>query len=399
MAASTNDNKDNKNKLQYTYKANITLGDITLDGISFLGLTEVYDYMGNLYPLKVLMININLLDTNSKMFMNLKNREVIVKMSLIRVETSLLPATDPEYTRKEYEVFSEKQFTGTVDEEFIPLTDLEVVSIKKNEDAPREDMMHMVRIHLKEQFLNPFVEDIFNMVTDSDTDLPSVVCAAFMKCAAPGLKLNMMTPNSTVKIPENTLIEPMGFLQLLEYLQKNYGMYYYGYTVFIQDDTVYIISKEGFNNKNEADYIISTIPMTSVNNVNVGFNPAKDGNIITVDASKIGITDVHNEYYNNYLTKIDEDGTVHNPLYKEKNVSLIVDNDNLVQSVYDNTNMKTKLRDFNAVCQNTYIDINPSTMFQIETPDMVFSKLSILGYHRVVSPIGSVVNLNLYQRT
>lgn len=270
MAASENGSKDTKQKLQYTYRANITLGDTTLDGLAFLSLTEVYDFMGNLYPLKVLMITMNILDLKSTQFLNLKNREVAVTLSLYRVEASVLPTTDPEYTRTEYEIYTNKQFIGTIDEEFIPLTDAEILSIEKTEDAPREDLLHMIRIHLQEPVLNPFVEDYFNIVTDSDTGLPDLIAAAFTQCAYPDLKLHMAIPDSTATVPENTLIEPMGFLQFVEFLQQKYGLYYYNYNIFIQDYVCYIISKIGIPNKQEHDYILSSMPMTAANGVNVG---------------------------------------------------------------------------------------------------------------------------------
>lgn len=399
MAASTNGSKDTKQKLQYTYRANITLGETTLDGLAFLSLTEVYDFMGNMYPLKVLMIAMNLLDLKSTQFLNLKNREVAVTLSLYRVETSVLPTTDPEYTRTEYEIYTNKQFIGTIDEEFIPLTDAEISSIEKTEEAPREDLMHMVRIHLHEPVLNPFVEDYFNIVTDSDTALPDMIAAAFTKCAHADLKLHMAIPDSTATIPENTLIEPMGFLQFVEFLQQRYGLYYYNYNIFIQDYVCYIISKIGVPNKQEHDYILSSIPMTAANGVNVGYNANATDNIIVVESSKVSITDAHDNYYTNVHSKIDEDGVVYHPSNIKKNVALFIENDNLVQSTYDNTNSTKKLRDINVVCLNTYIDVTPDMMFQLETLDVIFPKLAVWGYHRVVSPAGSVVNLNLYSRT
>ena len=38
----------------------------------------------------------------------------------------------------------------------------------------------------------------------------------------------MDIPDNKNKIPANTLIEPKGFIQLINYIQENYGIYSHG---------------------------------------------------------------------------------------------------------------------------------------------------------------------------
>ena len=388
---------ESKQKLQYTYRATIAINDVDMGALAFLGLTEIFDFMGNLYPMKILMVNMSILDLRSKYFLDMVNREAKVVLSLYRVETSMLPSSDPNYVKTEYTVYTNKEFVGTFDEEFIPLSNDEITRMNENDADTKDEMMQMVRIHLKEYVLNPFVEDVFNMVTDTNTTIPDVVSAAFMKCAHPNLKLSMMPPSNTNNIPANTLIEPMGFVQLLEYFQNYYGMYAYNYNTFIKDYTCYIISREGIRNKNESDYIIRAVPATSANNITQGFVETNKDNIVIVDATQVHVSDIHNEYYSNNRSYVDEDGTIHHPKNTKKNISLLVE-DYVVQTTYNNENASNKLMDISVVCPNTYLDINPDMMFQVESNDVIFSKLAVWGYHRVVSPQGCVMNMNLFTR-
>lgn len=383
-----------KPNLKFIYRADVLINDVALEGTSFIGLNESFDILGSLYPLRILMLSIPATFFDSKAFIT--NRTVKVKFSLFAGEMTDIPMDDPEYKYTEKLLYN-KEFTGYIDNEFIPLGYDEIQAMKKNEEQP--EALYMMRVHLLETIQNPFVEDVFNTVTNQETQISDLIVSAFLKCANTNLSLHIDPPTNVTKIPVNTLIKPMGFLQLLDYIQKSRGMYDHGFNTFIIDKIAYILSKEGVRDK-DPTWIISTPPVTSLNQLSLGYRSGSTDNTIVVDKSAISMNDTKHEYYVNTYSKIDEEGKVHDPSNKKiSNVSLFVDNDELVQSNYNNKNITKRLRDISVTMTDTYIDFTPTDVFQIETVDFIIQKLSIWSYRRIVTPKGATTFVNLFTRT
>lgn len=395
MATNSNGNEiQDKPNLKFIYRSEIMIGDKPLEGTSFIGLNESFDILGSLFPLRILMVSIPATFFDSKTF--LTNRMVDVEFSLFAGEMTDIPMDDPEYKYTESKLYT-KKFKGYIDNEFIPLDYDEQKTLKENEETP--DVAYMMRIHLLEEIQHPFITDVFNGVTNTATPIADLVVGAFMKCSDPNLSLYMDPPDNTNKIQLNTLIEPLGFLQLLDYVQYNMGMYFHGFNTFIMDKTAYILSKLGIREK-DPTWVIQIPPITALNNLSMGRRANTAGNIIMVDKAGIQMNDTKHEYYSNEYTRIDEDGKVYNPSNaKESNVSLFVDNDDLVQSTYNNTNITKRLRDVNITMVDTYVDFIPTDTFQIETSDFVLEKLSLWSYRRVITPKGCTTLINLFTRT
>ena len=380
--------------IPYTYRAIVKINDIELDGLSFIALNESYDVLGSLFPLKILLLNVEATLLNNNTF--IEQREVTIKLTLFETQKNEKEVSDPEYKYEEKLLYNDKLFRGYIDNEFIPLDNDEMKTMKDNDESP--EVRYMLKVHLLEQYPHPFVKDVFNCVTNKETPIANLISAAFLKCSHKDLSLFMDISDNKNKIPANTLIEPKGFIQLINYIQENYGIYSHGFNTYIQDDICYILSKRGLEENEVPTYMLRSAPMTSPNVLTTGYKDEYGDNIY-IDRAGIAVNDLKHEYYSNDYSRITEDGSLVHPQNKDiSNVSLIVNSDT-VQSVYNNQNIKNKLRYVSIAMKNVYLDFKPKDIFQIETSDMRLDSLSLWSWRRVVTPSGCNTKINIYRRT
>ena len=99
------------------YRAIVKINDIELDGLSFIALNESYDVLGSLFPLKILLLNVEATLLNNNTF--IEQREVTIKLTLFETQKNEKELSDPEYKYEEKLLCNDKLFRGYIDNEFI----------------------------------------------------------------------------------------------------------------------------------------------------------------------------------------------------------------------------------------------------------------------------------------
>lgn len=394
MATTT---ESSKSYLRYFYRADITLDGTLLEVDSFVGLHETFDYMNYMFPMRILVLNIRASVIKAINFLDKNTSTIEIKMFEIERNDEEVPKTDATYVYRENELYTVKYTDCIVDQEVMPLSDEEVQ--KMNEKNSDNEVRYMVRFHLGVEFQYPFTGGIFNAILDKEALPNTVVAAAFMKCADPSLTLYMDKCATTAKIPAGTIFKPMGFLQVLDTLDK-LGMYPLGYNVFVEDGVVSVLNKDGGildDETPEVDYIIRSTNPLSMNALSSGLRPGY-GNVIIVGAQDIIVNDSLSVYYHNNESLVTSDGKIIHPKTMYKNVSYHVNNDEYVSPSTVLVDTDTRMQTITVNMYKTYFDVDGSSVLQVEAGHYTLKNLTVRSMKRIVTAAGCITNIVLQRR-
>ena len=395
--ASTTTTNASVSHLRYYYRADITVDGILLNHDSFIGLNEIYNYMEYLFPLRILMVRVNSTVFSALKFIDNNTCTIDITMYQIEKSDEEVPKTDASYVYNEEELYTATFVNCIVDQEIMPFSDEDVQTM--NEKSSGNDMTYMIRFHLGEDYPAPFTAGIYNAILDQSCSPASIIADAFMHCSDPNLSLYMDPPSSDAVVPSGTVIRPMGFLQVIDFLQ-DLGMYPIGCNVFVEDGQVSVISKDGgirTTGSPEPDFIIKVVHPMSMNVISAGLRPGYENEII-LSSHNVIINDSLSVYYHNNETRITETGDMIHPNTMYKNASYVVNNDSYVSNNMMKVDEDIRMQIISMNIDKAYFDVDGTSVVQLESSHYTLTDLTVRYMKRIITPMGCMTNLVLHRK-
>lgn len=383
---------------KYKYRADIYIDGELLPLGSFVGLHESWRYMDSMYVNRILMINVSAKVLKASSFLETNYCKITIEMYQITSSDESIPKSDAGYVHEENMLYS-MTYTGIIDQEILPFSDEEVQDLDDKEDAG-EKLRYVLRFHLISENMNPFIKDVYSGVMSEKTYPSCVVADAFTRCAAEDLNLYMDPQSEKAIVPAGTVFKPQGFIQLINKLQSDYGLFGFGYNIFIEENTVFVLSKDGGVQDDatpEPSFIIRVVNPLSANVVSKGYRNGY-GNVIVTDSTSVVIDDSEHIYYKNTESRITESGKIIHPSSTKKNVSLFVNNEDYVSDSIVRTDENVRMQNIHISLEDAYFDVYPYTIFQIESTFYTLRNLTIRNMNRIITQLGCVTNIDLMRK-
>lgn len=382
---------------------NITYGNfvqIYINGIylgdnAFIALQEVYKFMNNMFPFKVLYFKTSSDVINKLDFFNKPVCEVQVHH--YRVENTT-DTEDSGYTQAEKQsqtLYRTDTYFGTVDQQVYPLTDKEQDKINESQESINREVARRVFLY-KEDF-NLFTNNYINTVA-KNVNISDLLAYGFDICVKEGHMMYLSPIDNTITY-DQLIIEPKGFLQLLKTLDDEYGIYLTKLNVFVIDKTVYVINT---NKDFKVVDNIKPIDIKIAKSTNLmsstirGIDEETNSMVLNID--NLIIDDVLSEHHIGFESNITSSNKLVSPKGLAVDNNQIIIGDKILYKEKLQKDTSNPLRRYAFKADDILFDINPLQTWNIIDENFQRNNLRIWSISRVITPDNISVNIELFDR-
>lgn len=382
---------------------NITYGNfvqIYINGIylgdnAFIALQEVYKFMNNMFPFKVLYFKTSSDVINKLDFFNKPVCEVQVHH--YRVENTT-DTEDSGYTQAEKQsqtLYRTDTYFGTVDQQVYPLTDKEQDKINESQESINREVARRVFLY-KEDF-NLFTNNYINTVP-KNVNISDLLAYGFDICVKEGHMMYLSPIDNTITY-DQLIIEPKGFLQLLKTLDDEYGIYLTKLNVFVIDKTVYVINT---NKDFKVVDNIKPIDIKIAKSTNLmsstirGIDEETNSMVLNID--NLIIDDVLSEHHIGFESNITSSNKLVSPKGLAVDNNQIIIGDKILYKEKLQKDTSNPLRRYAFKADDILFDINPLQTWNIIDENFQRNNLRIWSISRVITPDNISVNIELFDR-
>lgn len=381
--------------IKYGNFVQIYINGIYLGDNAFIALQEVYKFMNNMFPFKVLYFKTSSDVINKLDFFNKPVCEVQVHH--YRVENTT-DTEDSGYTLAEKQsqtLYRTDTYFGTVDQQVYPLTDKEQDKINESQESINREVARRVFLY-KEDF-NLFTNNYINTVA-KNVNISDLLAYGFDICVKEGHMMYLSPIDNTITYDQLT-IEPKGFLQLLNTLDDEYGIYLTKLNVFVIDKTVYVINT---NKDFKVADNIKPIDIKIAKSTNLmsstirGIDEETNSMVLNID--NLIIDDVLSEYHIGFESNITSSNKLVSPKGLAVNNNQIIIGDKILYKEKLQKDTSNPLRRYAFKADDILFDINPLQTWNIIDENFQRNNLRMWSISRVITPDNISVNIELFDR-
>ena len=362
---------------------------------AFIALQEVYKFMNNLFPFRILYFKTSSDVINKLDFFNKPVCEVQVHH--YRVENTT-DTEDSGYTQSEKQsqtLYRTDTYFGTVDQQVYPLTDKEQDKINESQESINREVARRVFLY-KEDF-NLFTNNYINTVA-KNVNISDLLAYGFDICVKEGHMMYLSPIDNTITYDQLT-IEPKGFLQLLKTLDDEYGIYLTKLNVFVIDKTVYVINT---NKDFKVADNIKPIDIKIAKSTNLmsstirGIDEETNSMVLNID--NLIIDDVLSEHHIGFESNITSSNKLVSPKGLAINNNQIIIGDKILYKEKLQKDTSNPLRRYAFKAVDILFDINPLQTWNIIDENFQRNNLRMWSISRVITPDNISVNIELFDR-
>ena len=381
--------------IKYGNFVQIYINGIYLGDNAFIALQEVYKFMNNMFPFKVLYFKTSSDVINKLDFFNKPVCEVQVHH--YRVENTT-DTEDSGYTQSEkpsQTLYRTDTYFGTVDQQVYPLTDKEQDKINESQESINREVARRVFLY-KEDF-NLFTNNYINTVA-KNVNISDLLAYGFDICVKEGHMMYLSPIDNTITYDQLT-IEPKGFLQLLKTLDDEYGIYLTKLNVFVIDKTVYVINT---NKDFKVADNIKPIDIKIAKSTNLmsstirGIDEETNSMVLNID--NLIIDDVLSEHHIGFESNITSSNKLVSPKGLAINNNQIIIGDKILYKEKLQKDTSNPLRRYAFKAVDILFDINPLQTWNIIDENFQRNNLRMWSISRVITPDNISVNIELFDR-
>lgn len=381
--------------IKYGNFVQIYINGIYLGDNAFIALQEVYKFMNNMFPFKVLYFKTSSDVINKLDFFNKPVCEVQVHH--YRVENTT-DTEDSGYTQAEkpsQTLYRTDTYFGTVDQQVYPLTDKEQDKINESQESINREVARRVFLY-KEDF-NLFTNNYINTVA-KNVNISDLLAYGFDICVKEGHMMYLSPIDNTITYDQLT-IEPQGFLQLLISLDNDYGIYLTKLNVFVIDKTVYVINT---NKDFKVADNIKPIDIKIAKSTNLmsstirGIDEETNSMVLNID--NLIIDDVLSEHHIGFESNITSSNKLVSPKGLAVNNNQIIIGDKILYKEKLQKDTSNPLRRYAFKADDIWFDINPLQTWNIIDENFQRNNLRMWSISRVITPDNISVNIELFDR-
>ena len=381
--------------IKYGNFVQIYINGIYLGDNAFIALQEVYKFMNNMFPFKVLYFKTSSDVINKLDFFNKPVCEVQVHH--YRVENTT-DTEDSGYTQAEKQsqtLYRTDTYFGTVDQQVYPLTDKEQDKINESQESINREVARRVFLY-KEDF-NLFTNNYINTVA-KNVNISDLLAYGFDICVKEGHMMYLSPIDNTITYDQLT-IEPKGFLQLLKTLDDEYGIYLTKLNVFVIDKTVYVINT---NKDFKVADNIKPIDIKIAKSTNLmsstirGIDEETNSMVLNID--NLIIDDVLSEHHIGFESNITSSNKLVSPKGLAINNNQIIIGDKILYKEKLQKDTSNPLRRYAFKTDDILFDINPLQTWNIIDENFQRNNLRMWSISRVITPDNISVNIELFDR-
>ena len=381
--------------IKYGNFVQIYINGIYLGDNAFIALQEVYKFMNNMFPFKVLYFKTSSDVINKLDFFNKPVCEVQVHH--YRVENTT-DTEDSGYTQSEKQsqtLYRTDTYFGTVDQQVYPLTDKEQDKINESQESINREVARRVFLY-KEDF-NLFTNNYINTVA-KNVNISDLLAYGFDICVKEGHMMYLSPIDNTITYDQLT-IEPKGFLQLLKTLDDEYGIYLTKLNVFVIDKTVYVINT---NKDFKVADNIKPIDIKIAKSTNLmsstirGIDEETNSMVLNID--NLIIDDVLSEHHIGFESNITSSNKLVSPKGLAINNNQIIIGDKILYKEKLQKDTSNPLRRYAFKAVDILFDINPLQTWNIIDENFQRNNLRMWSISRVITPDNISVNIELFDR-
>ena len=381
--------------IKYGNFVQIYINGIYLGDNAFIALQEVYKFMNNMFPFKVLYFKTSSDVINKLDFFNKPVCEVQVHH--YRVENTT-DTEDSGYTQSEKQsqtLYRTDTYFGTVDQQVYPLTDKEQDKINESQESINREVARRVFLY-KEDF-NLFTNNYINTVA-KNVNISDLLAYGFDICVKEGHMMYLSPIDNTITYDQLT-IEPKGFLQLLKTLDDEYGIYLTKLNVFVIDKTVYVINT---NKDFKVADNIKPIDIKIAKSTNLmsstirGIDEETNSMVLNID--NLIIDDVLSEHHIGFESNITSSNKLVSPKGLAINNNQIIIGDKILYKEKLQKDTSNPLRRYAFKADDILFDINPLQTWNIIDENFQRNNLRMWSISRVITPDNISVNIELFDR-
>ena len=382
---------------------NITYGNfvqIYINGIylgdnAFIALQEVYKFMNNMFPFKVLYFKTSSDVINKLDFFNKPVCEVQVHHYRVENTTDTEDSGDNRSEKPSQTLYRTDTYFGTVDQQVYPLTDKEQDKINESQESINRDVARRVFLY-KEDF-NLFTNNYINTVA-KNVNISDLLAYGFDICVKEGHMMYLSPIDNTITYDQLT-IEPKGFLQLLKTLDDDYGIYLTKLNVFVIDKIVYVVNT---NKDFKVADNIKPIDIKIAKSTNLmsstirGIDEETNSMVLNID--NLIIDDVLSEHHIGFESNITSSNKLVSPKGLAVNNNQIIIGDKILYKEKLQKDTSNPLRRYAFKADDILFDINPLQTWNINDENFQRNNLRMWSISRVITPDNMSVNIELFDR-
>lgn len=389
--------------IKYGNFVQIYINGIYLGDNAFIALQEVYKFMNNMFPFKVLYFKTSSDVINKLDFFNKPVCEVQVHHYRVENTTDTENSGYTQYENSGYTQYEKPSQTlyrtdtyfGTVDQQVYPLTDKEQDKINESQESINREVARRVFLY-KEDF-NLFTNNYINTVA-KNVNISDLLAYGFDICVKEGHMMYLSPIDNTITYDQLT-IEPQGFLQLLMSLDNDYGIYLTKLNVFVIDKTVYVINT---NKDFKVADNIKPIDIKIAKSTNLmsstirGIDEETNSMVLNID--NLIIDDVLSEYHIGFESNITSSNKLVSPKGLAVNNNQIIIGDKILYKEKLQKDTSNPLRRYAFKADDILFDINPLQTWNIIDENFQRNNLRMWSISRVITPDNISVNIELFDR-
>lgn len=389
--------------IKYGNFVQIYINGIYLGDNAFIALQEVYKFMNNMFPFKVLYFKTSSDVINKLDFFNKPVCEVQVHHYRVENTTDTENSGYTQYENSGYTQYEKPSQTlyrtdtyfGTVDQQVYPLTDKEQDKINESQESINREVARRVFLY-KEDF-NLFTNNYINTVA-KNVNISDLLAYGFDICVKEGHMMYLSPIDNTITYDQLT-IEPQGFLQLLMSLDNDYGIYLTKLNVFVIDKTVYVINT---NKDFKVADNIKPIDIKIAKSTNLmsstirGIDEETNSMVLNID--NLIIDDVLSEHHIGFESNITSSNKLVSPKGLAVNNNQIIIGDKILYKEKLQKDTSNPLRRYAFKADDILFDINPLQTWNIIDENFQRNNLRMWSISRVITPDNISVNIELFDR-
>lgn len=389
--------------IKYGNFVQIYINGIYLGDNAFIALQEVYKFMNNMFPFKVLYFKtssdvINKLDFFNKPVCEVQVHHYRVENTTDTENSGYTQSENSGYTQYEkpsQTLYRTDTYFGTVDQQVYPLTDKEQDKINESQESINREVARRVFLY-KEDF-NLFTNNYINTVA-KNVNISDLLAYGFDICVKEGHMMYLSPIDNTITYDQLT-IEPQGFLQLLMSLDNDYGIYLTKLNVFVIDKTVYVINT---NKDFKVADNIKPIDIKIAKSTNLmsstirGIDEETNSMVLNID--NLIIDDVLSEYHIGFESNITSSNKLVSPKGLAVNNNQIIIGDKILYKEKLQKDTSNPLRRYAFKADDILFDINPLQTWNIIDENFQRNNLRMWSISRVITPDNISVNIELFDR-
>lgn len=389
--------------IKYGNFVQIYINGIYLGDNAFIALQEVYKFMNNMFPFKVLYFKtssdvINKLDFFNKPVCEVQVHHYRVENTTDTENSGYTQSENSGYTQYEkpsQTLYRTDTYFGTVDQQVYPLTDKEQDKINESQESINREVARRVFLY-KEDF-NLFTNNYINTVA-KNVNISDLLAYGFDICVKEGHMMYLSPIDNTITYDQLT-IEPQGFLQLLMSLDNDYGIYLTKLNVFVIDKTVYVINT---NKDFKVADNIKPIDIKIAKSTNLmsstirGIDEETNSMVLNID--NLIIDDVLSEHHIGFESNITSSNKLVSPKGLAVNNNQIIIGDKILYKEKLQKDTSNPLRRYAFKADDILFDINPLQTWNIIDENFQRNNLRMWSISRVITPDNISVNIELFDR-